>query len=46
MKGKKANWFADLHKVHNFTFVPDAARATAILGNTPEAYGAGVAFTY
>ncbi len=39
IKGKKANWFANVHKVHNFTFVPDAARATAILGNTPEAYG-------
>ncbi|HYW94115.1 MAG TPA: NAD-dependent epimerase/dehydratase family protein [Bacteroidales bacterium] len=39
MKEKKANWFADLHKIHNFTFIPDAARATAILGNTPEAYG-------
>ena len=39
MQGKKANWFASLHKVHTFTFIPDAAKATAILGNTPEAYG-------
>ncbi len=38
-KGKKAMWFANLDKVHTCTFVPDAARATAILGNTPEAFG-------
>jgi len=37
-KGKKANWFADANKVHNFTFYKDAARGTAMLGNTPEAY--------
>ncbi|MGI8634177.1 MAG: NAD(P)H-binding protein [Segetibacter sp.] len=37
-KGKKANWFADVNKVHNFTFYTDAAKGTAILGNTPEAY--------
>ncbi len=36
--GKKANWFEDANKVHTFTFTPDAARATALLGNTPEAY--------
>ncbi len=39
LQGKKANWFANIHKVHNFTFPSDAARATAILGNTPDAYG-------
>ncbi len=39
LKGKKAQWFGDVHKVHNFTFENDAARATAMLGNTPEAYG-------
>ncbi|MCW3111267.1 MAG: dependent epimerase/dehydratase family protein [Segetibacter sp.] len=37
-KGKKANWFADANKVHNFTFYSDAAKGTAILGNSPEAY--------
>jgi nucleoside-diphosphate-sugar epimerase len=37
-KGKKANWFADANKVHNFTFYKDAAKGTAILGNTNEAY--------
>ncbi|MBD0298169.1 MAG: NAD-dependent epimerase/dehydratase family protein, partial [Flavisolibacter sp.] len=37
-KGKKAMWFADADKVHSFTYVPDAAKATALLGNTPDAY--------
>lgn len=38
VKGKKANWFADTSKLHSYTFTPDAAKATAILGNTPDAY--------
>lgn len=38
LKGKKANWFADTSKLHNFTFTPDAGKATALLGNTPDAY--------
>jgi nucleoside-diphosphate-sugar epimerase len=38
-KGKKANWFMDAKKKHSFTYTPDAAKATALLGNTPEAYG-------
>ncbi|MDZ7740803.1 MAG: hypothetical protein U5Q03_03385 [Bacteroidota bacterium] len=38
-KGKKADWFASVDKIHNFTFTPDAAKATALLGNTPDAYG-------
>jgi len=37
--GKKANWFCSLNYLHNFTFTPDAAIATAILGNTAGAYG-------
>lgn len=37
--GKKANWFCSLNYLHNFTFTPDAAVATAILGNTDGAYG-------
>lgn len=37
-KGKKANWFVRVDKLHNFTFTPDAGRATALLGNTPDAY--------
>lgn len=37
-KGKKAMWMADAGTVHNFTFTPDAAKATALLGNSPNAY--------
>ncbi len=38
-EGKKANWMGPTDKKHSFTYVPDAAKATALLGNTPEAYG-------
>ncbi|MCD2421633.1 NAD-dependent epimerase/dehydratase family protein [Niabella pedocola] len=38
-KGSRANWQANVHKVHSFTYTPDAARATALLGNTEAAYG-------
>src|SRR5690606_39854583 len=38
-KGKKANWFSGVGKVHSFTHTGDAAKGTAILGNTPDAYG-------
>jgi nucleoside-diphosphate-sugar epimerase len=37
-KGKKAMWFADAGKLHTFTSAEDAARATALLGNTPDAF--------
>jgi nucleoside-diphosphate-sugar epimerase len=37
-KGKKPNWFIDADKKHSFTYTPDAARATALLGNTEDAY--------
>lgn len=37
-KGKKAMWFADADKVHTFTYTADAAKATALLGNTPDAF--------
>src|SRR6476469_1855101 len=37
-KGKKAQWMVDATKVHSFTYAPDAARATALLGNTPDTY--------
>lgn len=37
--GKKANWFYSLKYLHNFTYTPDAAKATAILGNTAAAFG-------
>ena len=38
IKGKKAQVFSDINKIHTYTFTPDAAKATAILGNTPDAY--------
>ncbi|GAA4731817.1 NAD-dependent epimerase/dehydratase family protein [Flavisolibacter ginsenosidimutans] len=37
-KGKAAFWMGDRSKIHSFTYTPDAARATALLGNTPDAY--------
>jgi len=36
--GKSATWLGSADKVHSFTYTPDAARATALLGNTLEAY--------
>jgi NAD dependent epimerase/dehydratase family. len=38
LKGKKAQAFGDIHKVHTYTYTPDAAVATALLGNTNDAY--------
>lgn len=38
MKGKKANWMNNPKAIHTFTYTPDAAKATAILGNTPSVY--------
>jgi nucleoside-diphosphate-sugar epimerase len=35
---KKANWFCNAKVRHSFTYTPDAAKATALLGNTPDAY--------
>jgi len=37
-KGKKPMWLIDANKKHSFTYTPDAAKATAMLGNTPAAY--------
>jgi len=37
-KGKKSNWFIDANKKHSFTYTLDAAKATALLGNTVDAY--------
>ena len=37
-KGSKAMWQSDVDKIHSFTYVPDAAKAVAILGNTPDAF--------
>ncbi|MBN1822342.1 MAG: NAD-dependent epimerase/dehydratase family protein [Prolixibacteraceae bacterium] len=36
--GKKANWFCSLSFKHSFTFTPDAALATAMLGNSEDAW--------
>lgn len=37
-KGKKANWMGAVNYKHSFTYTPDAAKATALLGNTADAY--------
>ena len=36
--GKRPNWFIDATKKHSLIYTPDAAKATALLGNTPDAY--------
>jgi len=37
-KNKKPKWFIDANKTHSFTYTPDAAKATALLGNAADAY--------
>lgn len=37
--GKTANWLVDDTCKHSFTYTPDAGKATALLGNTPDAFG-------
>lgn len=37
-EGSKANWLGPLNFKHSFTYTPDAGKATAILGNTSDAY--------
>jgi nucleoside-diphosphate-sugar epimerase len=37
-KGKRPNWFIDATKKHSFIYTPDAAKATAILGNSAESF--------
>lgn len=37
-QSKKATWLSSAAHKHSFTFIPDAAKATAMLGNTPDAY--------
>lgn len=39
IKGKKAQWFVNADKVHTFTFTPDAAKATALLGTAEGVWG-------
>ncbi len=36
--GKKANWLGSVRHRHSFTYTPDAGKATALLGNTEDAY--------
>lgn len=38
LKGKKAQVFGNPDKIHTYTFTPDAGKATALLGNTDDAY--------
>lgn len=38
IKGKKAQWFCNPKVVHSMGYVPDLAKGTARLGNTPDAY--------
>jgi nucleoside-diphosphate-sugar epimerase len=38
LKGKKANWLNNPKALHTFTYTPDAAYATALIGNTESAY--------
>ncbi|WP_186754649.1 NAD-dependent epimerase/dehydratase family protein [Echinicola salinicaeni] len=37
-KGKTAKWLGNSHSPHSFTYTPDAGKATALLGNTPDAF--------
>jgi nucleoside-diphosphate-sugar epimerase len=37
-QNKKANWLCNAKVGHSFTYTPDAGKATALLGNTPDAY--------
>lgn len=37
-KGKTPNWLINADRKHSFTYTPDAAKATALLGNTHDAY--------
>jgi len=37
-KGKRAQAFGNLNNIHTYTYTPDAAKATAMLGNTNDAY--------
>lgn len=38
LKGKKAQVLGNPDKIHTYTYTPDAAKAIALLGNTPDAY--------
>ena len=36
--GKKANWLSSVNYKHSLTYTPNAGKATALLGNTEDAY--------
>lgn len=38
LQGKGAQAMGNINKIHTYTYTPDAAKATALLGNTPDAY--------
>jgi len=38
LEGKKAQWLFNVKAKHSYIYVPDAGKATALLGNTPAAY--------
>ena len=38
LKGKKAQWLLNAKVKHSLTYTTDAVKATALLGNTPDAY--------
>lgn len=38
IKGKKAQAFGDIDKIHTYTYTPDGARATALLGNSSDSW--------
>jgi len=38
-EGKAPQWMVSPDHLHSLTYTPDAARATALLGNTPDAWG-------
>jgi nucleoside-diphosphate-sugar epimerase len=37
--GKSAQWLLSVDHIHSFTYTPDASLATAMLGNSADAYG-------
>ena len=37
-QAKKATWMGSADRLHSFTYTPDAGKATALLGNTAEAF--------
>lgn len=37
-QGKRAQILIDAERKHSYTFIPDAGEATALLGNTPDAF--------